>query len=363
MSEHTRQLGTPTEDFEGIAIHPDATAAGNPDAGLISALARKIEDVLAPVVVADRPVALLDFPWSPNVGDSMIWLGVRAYLARRGIRPCYSCSSRTYSRDALARRIGNGTILLSGGGNFGDLYPTHQELREEVVAAFPQNRIVQLPQTMYFTSPAALDRARRVFDRHAQVTLLVRDLESLTRARESFGAPSQLCPDMAFELGLLRRETQATHPVVWLARDDKEAVARPRIEPPPGVTRVDWVQDDDTPLLYANRRLGHTLRWHPWMRESLQGVLTWTYAPLAQERMQRGVRMLGAGQAVVTNRLHAHILCLLLGIPHTLLDNNYGKVHGFYRAWTSTSALAEWGAREDEAFARAAVRAAEMPAD
>ena len=44
--------------------------------------------------------------------------------------------------------------------------------------------------------------------------------------------------------------------------------------------------------------------------------------------------MLSTGGLVVTDRLHAHILSLLLDIPHVLLDNSYGKVAGFADQWT-----------------------------
>src|SRR3546814_4179261 len=50
---------------------------------------------------------------------------------------------------------------------------------------------------------------------------------------------------------------------------------------------------------------------------------------LAEWRFQRGLAMLSAGELVVTDRLHAHILSLLPDIPHVLLDNSYGKVAGF----------------------------------
>jgi pyruvyl transferase EpsO len=42
---------------------------------------------------------------------------------------------------------------------------------------------------------------------------------------------------------------------------------------------------------------------------------------------------------VVTDRLHAHLLALLLGIPHVVLDNSYGKLHHFIAAWTHESPL------------------------
>jgi pyruvyl transferase EpsO len=44
--------------------------------------------------------------------------------------------------------------------------------------------------------------------------------------------------------------------------------------------------------------------------------------------------MLSCGRIVVSDRLHAHILCLLMGIPHVLVDNSYGKVKSFFAAWT-----------------------------
>jgi exopolysaccharide biosynthesis predicted pyruvyltransferase EpsI len=38
---------------------------------------------------------------------------------------------------------------------------------------------------------------------------------------------------------------------------------------------------------------------------------------------------------VITDRLHGHILCALLGIPHVLVDDRYGKVGSFFSSWTS----------------------------
>jgi len=141
--------------------------------------------------------------------------------------------------------------------------------------------------------------------------------------------------------------------VVWLTRADKESPGVSHAEPPPGVHPIDWLNDDHTLLWRLNRRIGHMLRSRPRLRVMLQGALSRTYAPLARERVERGHRMLGSGKVVITNRLHAHILCLMLGVPHVVLDNSYGKVRGFYETWTHVSPLVEWGANEPEAFARA----------
>jgi pyruvyl transferase EpsO len=57
------------------------------------------------------------------------------------------------------------------------------------------------------------------------------------------------------------------------------------------------------------------------------------YYQLAKERLLRGETLLSSGKVVVTDRLHAHILCTLLDIPHVVLDNSYRKIGNFRDAW------------------------------
>ena len=322
---------------------------------VIANLARTIEGVLEPLLPREGPIALLDFPQAPNVGDSLIWLGVLAYLRRAGRgAPCYTCTDITYEKATLARRVGKGTILLSGGGNFGDLYPSHQRLREQVIADFPQNRIIQLPQSIHFDTPVALARAARVIDRHPDLTLLVRDHSSLRLARESFRAPSQLCPDMSFCLGPLPRPTTAGNGIVWLSRIDKETATREPVHAPPGVRPVDWVQDDHSLLVRYNRFLTRNARHRPRLRPWLIPVLGPTYSALLEHRLDRGCRTLARGEVVATNRLHGYILSLLMGIPHYFADNSYGKVRSFHEAWTRECAISHACGSESEALRLAA---------
>jgi len=323
----------------------------NRDHELIASLTRTVEQVLEPLVPRDDGVALVDFPHTANVGDSVIWLGTIAWLARSGRgAPRYACSDLTYDRRAMARRLGGGTILISGGGNFGDLYESHQRLRERVIADFPDQRIVQLPQTIQFGSAEALARARGVMDRHPRLTLLVRDQRSLELARAEFRAPSLLCPDMGLCLGTLRRPSAATRPIVWLSRGDKEAMAEAPFQASPGIGRVDWVTDDPRTTIRLNRRLGRWLRHRPGLRPWFSPWLGVTFDRVARLRLERGMRILSDGEMVVTNRLHGHILCLLLGIPHYVADNSYGKVRDFHEAWTLGSKLTRFCETQAEAL-------------
>jgi pyruvyl transferase EpsO len=40
---------------------------------------------------------------------------------------------------------------------------------------------------------------------------------------------------------------------------------------------------------------------------------------------------------ITTDRLHAHILACLMGIPNTVLNNSYGKNYSYVDAWTGVS--------------------------
>jgi pyruvyl transferase EpsO len=163
----------------------------------------------------------------------------------------------------------------------------------------------------------------------------------LALAEREFGIDVRLCPDMAFALDALPRRQPITD-VVILARTDREASLPPAQTE---VKTVDWLTDDPSIAIDLERRLRFSNRL-PWLRRRL-------YKRLAFERVRRGCDLLGQGRAVVTDRLHAHILCLLMNIPHVLLDNAYGKLSAFYNTWTRSSPLA----RFESDFAQAIVKA------
>jgi exopolysaccharide biosynthesis predicted pyruvyltransferase EpsI len=324
------------------------------------ALQRRYDAIMADVVPPGVPVALVGFPNHSNPGDAAIWVGQLVALRRRGHRVAYACDWLSYDEQHLRRRAADATILLHGGGNFGDIWPEHQRLRERLVAAFPERRIVQLPQTMSFSDPGNLERARRVFDGHPDLTLLLRDHRSLAQARDAFSCRSLLCPDSAFALGPLPTLGEPDTGVVWLARTDAEAA--PDQGGPPdarGVRLVDWLSEKRGDAGWtgaeARRRLatrggGRALKRAPAVLDPLAPALWRLYDRHAELRVQYGRRLLSGGRRVVTNRLHGHILSVLMGIPHVVLDNSYGKNRTFYEAWTEEWPLVRWSSSPGSAL-------------
>ncbi len=272
--------------------------------------------------------ALLDFPNHDNVGDALIWVGQRWYLRRLGVRVRYVSDLRKLDPAELRRRVPQGPVLLTGGGSFGDLYDDYQRFREAVVAEFTDRRVVQLPQSVWFRSPERAARANAVFSRHPDFTLVVRERASLQRCREQLpDVRVELSHDAAFGAGPLRRRPPRTD-VVALVRRDVESAGSPPWPDDVHPEVVDWGLGGARAALdqalhapgWAARRYGPPLasRLHPLVRLSFEAM--------ARLNVSSGTALLSAGRLVVTDRLHAHVMCSLMGVPHIALDNTYGKI-------------------------------------
>ena len=291
----------------------------------------------------EPPVVLLDFPNHGNVGDSAIWRGEVTWLRQTVGAARFVCEIANCCTAQLRRVLRqSGTILLHGGGNLGDLWPTHQVFRERILNDFPDRRVIQLPQSIRFESDRSLESARQAFGRHRRFTLLIRDTRGFEIAKCAFDCDVRLSPDMAFALPPISRPAPSTD-VVVLARTDKESRLGSVTAGDPAP--IDWLRDTPSFAVSLEKR---TRSW-----ESRWGFRRRLYDRLAAERVRRGCELLGQGRAVVTDRLHAHVLCLLMGIPHVVLDNTYGKIRSFYETWTQASALTVFEDDLSRAVARA----------
>ncbi|WFU39390.1 polysaccharide pyruvyl transferase family protein [Bradyrhizobium sp. CB82] len=305
---------------------------------LIAELQGEIDKIIGPHLEGAGNFALVDFPNHPNVGDSAIWLGEETYLQRKlGRGPSYVCTYDTFAREEFERAVPVGPILIHGGGNFGDLWPSHQEFRLRLLSEFPDRRIIQLPQTIHFSSKASLKRAAEIINSHKKFRILVRDAQSLNVARKEFTAPVDLCPDMAFCLGAQSSRAEITRKLLLLLRTDHEKVEQERSRPLPSFAVVeDWLTERRGLAKWLFLRAVLETSLLPFkgrMPSGLDTRIRWFHL-LASSRVARGMEQVGSSAYVITDRLHTHIFCVLLNVPHSVLDNNYGKISTFVDAWS-----------------------------
>lgn len=301
-----------------------------------------------------NPYALIDFPNHSNVGDSAIWLGEISLLkAVIGEGPRYVSTIEDFDAGALAAALPTGTVFLHGGGNFGDLWPSHQVFRERLLTLLPNRRIVQLPQSISYSSDESIRRTASALKAHPDFVLMVRDRNSYDLSKERFSCEVRLLPDSAFGLGPLTPTRKATHDALLLLRTDHE-VAETDYAPlyAQEIYPVcDWLDESKRQVRWLGnaRKILHAPRLRGAQARRL-ARFNW----LARHRLRRGLKILSSADRILTDRLHAHILSTLLGIPHVVLDNVYGKISGYMEHWTSGIDIALPASSATEALNRLA---------
>ena len=295
-----------------------------------------------------------------NLGDSAIYAGARKSLDRAGAKVVLACEPKAYRRGIVARAVGErGTIVIHGGANFGDLYrkQPQQSVRRRLVRDFPGARLIQLPQTIYFEDPGSSPRFLRNCREHPNLTIMARDEVSVERAA-GLGLETVLAPDLAFGLGPLSRSAPPTAPVAWIVREDVERTHEPGAADPSardwptgkeqrtGVTGASLRRD-----LAVLRGLNRARERAPMrLRLPIARAAARRYERVANRRVALATAMIAAGEVLVTDRFHGHLLACLMGIPNVLLDNSYGKNRGLFETWTHRYEIARFA--EDPESAR-----------
>ena len=314
---------------------------------LSAQLSQQIDETVAPLVAgrAER-ICIIDPPGYANVGDSAIFLGELAFLRRNfpaARIDFFDTSNYTPACDRFIR--GASLILLQGGGNFGEIWPRHHEIRMQILERFPGQPIIQLPQSISFTTPAAITATARAIERQGNFTLLVRDQKSQAFADRHFSCKTVLCPDMAFALGDLAR-APASLDFFCLLRQDKEVAAdhsrllQVLAALGGSLDTADWIEAPWSRLGRRDNAVGRMWRRRPWTIGLTRSFAFRLRERYARERLAYGIGLLSRGSMVITDRLHAHVLCCLLGVRHLMFDSLDGKVSALYEAWTKGAATA-----------------------
>jgi exopolysaccharide biosynthesis predicted pyruvyltransferase EpsI len=307
----------------------------------VGRLSGQLIQTLQPYFPRGAKVTLLGFPSHENIGDHAIWIATKHLFKRFGAKVIYETSIYSLDIQRLKTRITPETIIvLSGGGDFGDLWKKIQENREEVLRSFPNHTIIQLPQSIEYSNLSNLAACKDLVNAHKRFHLFVRDRFSFDFAKQHFQAPVILCPDMVFALGNQKRKNKPKISAVWLMRIDKEARSEFCIseEAQRHQDRLyaDWKQCGNLSSFFQkiHWEMIHAFQDYPKRLAFLKDLLPLTFEPIAKRYLTLGCNFLSKGKVVVTDRLHGHILCLLMGIPHVCLDNSYHKIRNFQKTWT-----------------------------
>lgn len=309
----------------------------------ISYMQQTASSVLDQLIPSNADIILLDYPNTTNVGDSLIWLGEIAYLQSRGLKISYVCDTGNYDFETVKQKINSKSIvLMHGGGNFGTVWTEIHAFRLKVIRELKNVPIIQLPQTIHFDNQEKIDEINDAITQHSRYSLLVRSQHCYYFAKANFKTSVYLSPDMAFFIGAIQSGVVPSIDCLAIARTDHEASGAlnsviNNLKSEYTLSVTDWLGAS------VAEKLIHRIEMHSgFIRNALDSdnmllIKLWNY--LSGLRMKRGVDLLSDAHIVITDRLHVHILSILLGKPHVIVDNNYGKLKHFYETWTHRCTL------------------------
>lgn len=305
---------------------------------IIDSLKSTIKDSLEPLI--DSDCILTDLPYHGNIGDILIWQGELDFLKEIHRSPNHQSSHYTFSFPKLDKNI---IILLHGGGNFGDLYSASQDFRKKILKAYPENRIIMLPQSVWYNDSSLIEKDAVEFSRHSKLTLCARDIPSYNFLKDHFSSNNiLLLPDMAFCL------SEDLYNKYLNAKANKKVL----------IKRLDKELSNNCPQDFSNLPITEIRDWPTFEKNSvISTLLIYTAAimrkikPCAFKRLicrqidrlitfrlrphliNSGLRFLSEYSVIYTTRLHCLILGFLINRRVYYINNVTKKLSAFTDSW------------------------------
>lgn len=298
----------------------------------IKELRDKIKESISPLI--DNDYIFIELPFYINPGDALIWKGTETFLSELPYKCLHRAAFSTFDFIDIPKDT---IIVMQGGGNFGNLYRSNQDFRLAVIEKYPDNKIIILPQTVFYKDTSLLRKDVLSMRKHKHLTICARDYYSYDFLRRfRFSGNIMLVPDMAFYCDL-----DFIHSLsVGIT---KERIIFKRIDDEYKQSQtLDTIINQSTPVstdISDWEIIEHPNDTTERLREMILGnsphssINEYALDTLLPYMIETGIKQISSYNEIITTRLHAAILALLLGKKITILDNSYGKNSHFYDTW------------------------------
>lgn len=280
----------------------------------------------------DADYIYVDVPLHLNIGDWFIALG--AWELLKSIP--YKCIDRVDWKHLDTSKINKGTIiLLHGGGNFGDIWRSAVEGRNELIQQFPNNKVIILPQTITYTDKSLLKKDAAFYSNYPNVHICARDEESYKLAKQYFVKNEiSLLPDTAIGLYnvLPKGNGCVSGKQLIINRKDKEA---DKLFEENGDIK-DW-DDILKDIHFKNILLPYKIikkirKLNPCKvinKLEMWYAITIMYGYILKQIPKYFLRY----DLIKTTRLHGYLIASMLHIPIDILDTKYNKIQNYRQTW------------------------------
>lgn len=297
----------------------------------IKQLRSVIDEKIISLIKSDY--VLWGLPYYINPGDTLIWEGALNMLNKSPYKCLGTCGWNEYQFTPLSTDV---TILIIGGGFFGDIWRHAWDMVMNTIIKYPDNPIVVLPQSIYYQNLNVATQDAERLSQLKNLTICARDQQSFDFAKQFFRNSVVLVPDLAFYCStkkLNRFSIKQSNRILFLKRCDKEL--------PDDIIDINGENVDcvDWPAMSGHYSLGmrvvsRLISLFRKLKKKKIVSLLYKYGN-RNVVIRDAVRFISQYQEVYTTRLHVMILSFLLGKRVYIVDNSYGKVSNCYQTWLS----------------------------
>lgn len=284
--------------------------------------------------IKDKRVVYVDVPVHFNFGDYLIYLGSRELIKKFKPKSCkhYSCIQILHNFRLISEQKPD-VIICHGGGNFGDLYDRHNNIRLEIVKRFPDIPIVFFPQTVFYKDENRMIYDLSILDKHKNLKIYVRDFESKTLIEKYSNIETEICCDTAhflyqneiFKTARNRKDLRTEH--ILVKRKDEEKVHDEDNSNSPSIDWDHFFSDTDIKfervINYLSSRLSSS--------KIISNFIINCWVLFMDNKSRNIVKYFSKYKYIKTDRLHGYIFGFLLDMDRTALDNNYGKISRYIK--------------------------------
>lgn len=205
-------------------------------------------------------------------------------------------------------------VLICGGGFIGSQWEWGNWMICKVIKKFHDNRIVILPQTLFFEKnkkgEQCLKTVKRVYSEHKNLTICCREEMSYQFALKEFVDNKALfIPDMVTYLDY-KEVSGKRSGIMLILRSDCEQVVEERYTEKLAEA---FSSEFNASIIHSNNIVPEFIK--PSERE---------------EKVRKRLAEISACQLVITDRLHGMLFATVTGTPCLALANGNGKVEGVY---------------------------------
>lgn len=294
-----------------------------------------------------KRVVFLDVPIYRNFGDTLIYLGARKILESLNVADVrYFSAHEILSNPRLIADSDVDVIVMLGGGNFGDVYKLHQQLRLMIIENFPNLPKILLPQSVHYNNEVSRTD-RDAFGNAENLTLYVRDKYSQSLVFSEFGISAEIFPDTAHFLNsdlAVKATTAGTardgKKALQFYRRDTESSAMSREAQLNEQSSIDWKDLYSIPEAALIRVLPAVLRASSRSPRALH-LLHRLWHAYVRRKFKRVQSLFLRYEKCETDRLHVAILSTMLGVDVVAYDNHYGKLARYFEAVTALNSSAQ----------------------